>query len=441
MSRPASASLPRIILLGGGFGGLAAARGLARCRAEVLLIDRSNHHLFQPLLYQVATAGLGATDVAQPIRSILARQRNVSVHMTEATSIDLAARSVTVAGHGEPLAWDRLVVALGVETDYFGNDRWAPHAPGLKTLGDAARIRSRVLRAYERAENIDDERDRARLMTSVVIGGGPTGVEMAGALIELARVALRRDFRRIDPGQARVVLVEAAPRLLGAFDDRLADRTAGALRAMGVEVRLGTRVTDLRAGAVELGAETIEAATIVWAAGVRAPAITRTLGVPLDRAGRVIVAPDGSIPGHPSAFAIGDIAAFTDGSGTLVPGLAQGAMQAGRHVARLIAAELPGPPRDPAERAAFVYRDKGLMATIGRKRAVVQTRRLRFDGFFAWLAWLLIHLVFLVDLRSRIAVFTQWIWAYVSFRPGARLIVAPPEEPPPSAGEETSRRT
>ncbi len=402
---------------------MAVCRALRRAEAEIVLVDRQNHHVFQPLLYQVATAGLGATDIAQPIRSILSRQRNVKVHMAEVSAIDLAARRVKVHEHMDAHNYDYLVIALGVETDYFGHDEWARHAPGLKTLHDAARIRANVLHAYERAENTSDEQERRRLMTTIIIGAGPTGVEMAGALVELARFTLRKDFHHIDPTDARVVLLEGGPRVLPSFCEEISEKAERTLRGMGVEVHTRAQVVSIAKGPViEFGDERLEAANAVWAAGVRAPTITESLGVELDKSGRIVVGPDGSIPDHPEAFVIGDIACWKDANGLLVPGLAQGATQAGRHVGRILAKEVSNESRSPSARPAFTYHDKGIMATIGRSKAVVQTKHLRFAGFFAWLVWLLVHLLVLVDLRSKLAVFVQWMFAYLTFRPGARLI-------------------
>lgn len=413
----------RITVLGGGFGGLAVCRALKRADAEVVLVDRQNHHVFQPLLYQVATAGLGATDIAQPVRSILSKQRNVKVHMAEVTAIDLAAKQVRVSEHDEAHDYDYLVIALGVETNYFGHDEWAKHAPGLKTLNDATRIRARILHAFEQAENTADETERKRLLTTVIIGAGPTGVEMAGALVELARFALRKDFHHINPADARVVLLEGGGRVLPAFCEEISQKAQCMLRDMGVEVHTEAQVNNIANGpVVEFGDDRIEAANAIWAAGIRAPTFTGTLGVELDNSGRIIVGPDGSLPGYPEVFAIGDIACWTDANGILVPGLAQGATQAGRHVGRILAKEISDGPLAPDDRPKFRYYDKGIMATIGRSKAVVQTKHLRFGGFFAWVAWLVIHILFLVDLRSKLAVIVQWMFAYITFRPGARLI-------------------
>ena len=413
----------RITVLGGGFGGLAVCRALRGADAEIVLVDRQNHHLFQPLLYQVATAGLGATDIAQPIRSILSKQRNVKVHMAQVTAIDLAAKQVKVSEHEDSHDYDYLVIALGVETNYFGHNEWAHHAPGLKTLHDAARIRARVLHAFEQAENTADEVERKRLLTTVIIGAGPTGVEMAGALIELARFALRKDFHHINPADARVILLEGGERVLPSFCEEISEKAERMLRGMGVEVHTDALVNNISNGpVVEFGNERIEAANAVWAAGICAPAITSTLGVELDKSGRIVVISDGSIPDHPEAFAIGDIACLTDGNGLLVPGLAQGAMQAGKHVGGILEKEIKVGPQASNDRPKFRYYDKGIMATIGRSKAVVQTKHLRLGGFIAWVAWLLIHILSLVDLRSKLAVMVQWMFAYITFRPGARLI-------------------
>jgi NADH dehydrogenase len=416
----------RVVVLGGGFGGVAVCRGLRGYPGEVVLLDRENHHLFQPLLYQVATAGLAGTDIAQPLRSIFRGEPNVRVLLGTAESIDLARRRVLVRELTEPLAYDHLVIALGVETGWFGHPEWAQHALGLKTLRDAGLVRARLLDSLERAECAPDPAARARLMTAVIVGGGPTGVEVAGACRELARFALRGDFRAIRPAEARVVLVEAGERLLPAFSPRLSEKARASLVELGVEVRLRAAVTAMGPARVELGAEHIEAATLVWAAGVQAPAITRTLGLPLDRAGRIRVEPDLSLPGHPEVFAIGDIASVLDAAGKPVPGVAPAAMQAGRFVAGLIAAA--GETRE-ASRPAFRYRDRGAMATIGRSRAVFQRGPIELSGLVAWLGWLLVHLLFLIDLRSRLAVLLQWAYAYCRYRPGARVYSRPEGSP------------
>lgn len=441
-----SGETPRVLVLGGGFAGLAAVRALSGAACNVVLVDRQNHHLFQPLLYQVATAGLSGSDIAQPLRSILADQANAQVHRATVTRIDLSAGVVYFAEDPRPLDFDYLVLALGMVTNWFGKPEWAQHAMGLKSLHDAYRIRDRMLHAAELAENeFDDEAKRATLLTTVVVGGGPTGVEMAGALAELGRREIEAEFRVVRANQLRVVLVSADERPLSTFDPKLSRRTLEDLRALGVEVRLGTMVRGLEPASggtspddpaegttdVRLDGETIRAHTVVWAAGVRAPALIAGLGVPTDRAGRVVVEPDCSVPGHPNVFAVGDVAAMRHGAG-FVPGVAQGAMQSGAFVGRLIRDRVtqPGGAATRRARPAFTYRDRGSMATIGRARAVAEIGKLRLGGTAAWLLWLFIHVMFLVDLRSRSTVLLKWIWAYVFFRPSNRVVAAEPTELP-----------
>ncbi len=412
----------RVVVLGGGFGGLECARSLKDPLFQVTLVDRQNHHLFQPLLYQVATAGLSAPEIAQPIRMLVRDQENVRVLMEEVTGIDLAARRVTLKQ--QSLDYDYLILALGVRTGYFGNDGWAAHAPGLKSLDDATRIRSEVLRAFERAEAATDPDERARLMTLVVVGGGPTGVEMAGALAELSRKVLAEDFRHIRPEEARIFLIEAAPRLLTMFAEDLSEYARQRLEKMGVTVRLGTMVRSIRHGQVELDGETVAAGNVIWAAGVEGLPLIRALGLPQDRAGRLLVEADLSLPGHPEVFAVGDMASLTDRNGVLVPGVAPAASQMGKHAARVIEAELYHRERfsGAQERPAFAYLDKGSMATIGRSSAVAAAFGMKFRGFTAWLMWLFIHLLFLVGFRNRVAVFLQWVYSYLTWRRGARII-------------------
>jgi NADH dehydrogenase len=418
---------PRVLILGAGFAGLACAKALRRFPGEVTLVDRTNHHLFQPLLYQVASAGLSGSDVAQPIRSILRRQANLRVHMASVTAIDLAARTATIDFQGRTLPFDYLVIALGVASNYFGHDEWAPHALGLKSLADAYAIRARLLAAYERAENLPHEPDEQRVqLTTIVIGGGPTGVEMAGACVELARRVARPEYRVANLAAARVVLIDAGDRLLSTFDESLSHKARADLERMGVEVLLNTRVGEITARTVATtDGRRIDAATIVWAAGVAPAPLVRTLGgqgLPLDRSGRIIVGPDCSPAGFPHVFAAGDISSCTDGAGVKVPGLAQGAMQMGRHAARVILADHAGQRADAGH---VVYRDKGEMATIGRSRAVADVRGFRTTGFVAWVVWLSVHLVFLIDLRSKISVMLKWIAAYAFYRPAGRLLDAP----------------
>ncbi len=411
--------LPHIVVLGAGFGGLTFAKEFPTHLARVTVVDKQNHHLFQPLLYQVATAGLAAPDIAQPIRSILRDKPNLVVLMAEVQAVDLARHEVRLTDG--VLSYDYLVIALGGQTGYFGRDEWSEFAPGLKTLDDAQRLRRNMLLAYERAERETDAQRRRELMTTVVIGGGPTGVELAGTFAELARTVLYRDFDHIDPRQARIILVEGGDRVLGAFDPELSASAKRQLEGLGVEVRLNTRVSAIRSGEVDFGGETVRAGNIVWAAGVAASPVTKTLGVELDRAGRIKVAPDLSVPGHPRVFAVGDIAALTDRNGRVVPGVCQGGMQGGAHVAKLIARELRG--GDPAGREAFAYHDKGSMATIGRSRAIAEIGKLHLSGLAAWAAWLALHLFFLIGFRNRMSVLLHWTYSYFSYKRGARIIL------------------
>jgi NADH dehydrogenase len=406
---------PHVVIVGAGFGGLAAARALADAPVRVTIVDRSNHHLFQPLLYQVAMAALSPAEIAVPIRAVFRDDRNVTVLMAEVVSFDLDHGTLAL-DDGTTLAWDHLVVAAGAETNYYGHPEWSLHAPGLKSIEDAIEIRRRVLVALERAESAEDEALRRQLLTFVVIGGGPTGLELAGAIAELARPIAASDFRRIDASWIKVVLIEAGERLLAAFDPRLSEKAADSLAEIGVQVRTSARVTNIDARGVWLGDELIPSSSILWTAGVRASGLAARLGVPLDRAGRVVVGDDCALPGHPRVFAIGDIACFGTPTGPL-PGVSPVAMQQGRHVARTIARDLRGEPREP-----FRYVDKGSMATIGRTRAVAQVGRLRLSGLVAWLAWLFVHLWYLIDRRNRLSVFLDWCWSYLTFRHGARLI-------------------
>jgi NADH:ubiquinone reductase (H+-translocating) len=405
-----------VVVLGGGFAGLSVCRELDDPRIRITLVDRQNHHLFQPLLYQVATAGLAAPDIAQPLRHILHDQENVTTLMTEVRSIDGAARRVeTTQG---VLTYDYLVIALGARTGYFGRNEWEKHAPGLKTLDEATRLRREMLLAFERAETTNDEAERARLLSFVIVGGGPTGVEMAGAIAELARRVLVDDFRRIDPTRAHVHLVEAAPRLLLMFPEQQSEYTKRRLERMGVTVHVNSPVKEVGQGFVVAGNQRIEASVIMWAAGVEGSPVAKTLmGAPLDRGGRLQVAPDLSVPGYTEIFAAGDLVSLTDAKGVRVPGVAPAANQMGRHIARQIKADLAGKERTP-----FVYTDKGTMATIGRSAAVAMVKKLRINGWFAWLMWLVVHLFFLVGMRNRIIIFLQWAWAYISWQRGARII-------------------
>jgi NADH dehydrogenase len=407
---------PRIVIVGAGFGGLAVAAGLRPVPADVTLIDRQNHHLFQPLLYQVATAGLSPADIAWPVRHLVHRQSNTRVLMGEVTAVD-PARKVVMLGDG-PVAYDILVLATGARHGYFGHDEWAAHAPGLKTLDDATTIRRRILLAFERAEMASDPAQAARLLTIAIVGGGPTGVELAGAVAELSRRALARDFRVIDPRQTRVVLVEAGSRLLANFPETLSRYAERALAGLGVEVRLGAAVTECSEAGVRIGSELIAAATIVWAAGVSASPAARWLGVAGDRAGRVPASPDLRAPGHEDIYVIGDTALAMNPDGQPLPGIAPVAKQQGAYVARALAARIAGSAAPPP----FEYRDRGLLATIGRKAAVIAFGRIRLRGWFAWWLWGAAHVYFLVSLRNRIIVVTQWLWSYLVFERGARLI-------------------
>lgn len=410
------AGLPRVVVVGGGFAGLAAVKALAGAPVEVVVVDRHNHHVFQPLLYQVATAGLSPADIAAPIRWILRRQANVRVLLDEVVRVHPDARRLDLAASGA-LTYDHLVVATGVTHAYFGRDDWAAHAPGLKTLDDAVAIRRRVLVAFEKAERETDPARQRELLTFVVIGGGPTGVEMAGAIAEIARQALADEFDAVAPRTARVLLLEGGPTILPAYVDRLRASAREALTALGVDVRESTRVTDVGDGVVRAGTEAIVAGTIVWAAGVQASPIGRQLGAEVDGSGRVRVAADLSVPAHPEVFVVGDLMALAGADGAPVPGVAQAAMQSGRRAAANILARLQGRPPAP-----FTYRDLGNMATIGRAHAVADLGWVRLTGYLAWLAWLFLHLLFLVGFKNRMVVLVQWLVAYVTRQRGVRLI-------------------
>jgi NADH:ubiquinone reductase (H+-translocating) len=410
---------PRVVIIGGGFGGLYAARELASEPVDVTLIDRRNHHLFQPLLYQVATAALSPADIASPIRSILRRQANVEMMMGEVEDICTPEQYV-VLGNGTRIRYDYLVLASGAVDQYFGHPEWAELAPGLKSIDDAVEIRRRFLLGFEAAELEPDPDARCALLTTVVIGAGPTGVELAGAMAEMARHSLARDFRRIDPGNARIILLEGADRVLPAYPPSLSRKAEQALRKRGVDVRTNSIVTRIEADAVYVGEERIAARNVVWAAGVAASPLGRKLGVPLDRMGRVIVEPDLSIPGHPEVFVVGDLAMLEGKNGEPLPGLAPVAMQQGRTAARNILLLKEGRAPEP-----FRYRDKGSMATIGRGAAIAQLGWLRLSGFVAWLAWIFVHVFYLVGFRNRIAVLLEWGYAYLTWQRGARLITGP----------------
>lgn len=410
-----NASLPVIVIIGGGFGGLAAAKALHGKPVQVILIDRSNHHLFQPLLYQVATAGLSPADIAQPIRAILRDQENVRVVLDEVREIQPETRTVITPDLS--FTYDHLIVAAGARHHYFGHDDWEPLAPGLKNLEDGLEIRRRILLAFELAEKARSEEERRQAMTFVVVGAGPTGVEMAGAISELARFTLRRDFRHIDPAKTRVILVEAGPRVLPTFSAKSSASALRQLERLKVEVRLNSAVTRLADGEVDIDQKVIPARTVIWAAGNAASPLAAMLGAETDRQGRIRVNPDLTVPGHPEIQAIGDMAATTFDRGKPVPGVSPAAMQAGRHAAENILRQLRG--EKPLD---WHYFDKGSLATIGRNRAVAEIGRLRFGGLLAWITWVFIHLIFLVGFRNRAAVFLQWTWAYFTFVKGARLI-------------------
>lgn len=425
----------QVVIVGGGFAGLEAAKALDGAAVDVTLVDRANYHLFQPLLYQVAMAGLSPAEIASPIRGILAEQKNVRVMMGEVDRVDLAGQRVHVGD--DVLAYDWLIVAVGAQTSYFGHDDWEKHAPGLKRIEDALEIRRRVLLAFERAEREPEARERRKLLTFVVIGGGPTGVELAGAIAELSRFVLGKDFRSIDPREAKVILVEAGSRILPSFSAPLAQSAVEQLQELGAEIRTGGRVVTIDERGVELEKgpdaedlpglgvgrerERIGSATVVWAAGVKAQGLAQALGVPTDRQGRVVVGQDCTLPGYPEVFAIGDMARFEE-KGNVLPGVSPVAMQQARYVAKIIRWELESegrPPRDP-----FSYFDKGSMATIGRSRAIAEARGIKMRGFIAWLAWLFIHIWYLIGFRNRLVVLLNWTWSYLSYKRGARLITS-----------------
>ncbi|HET8796505.1 MAG TPA: NAD(P)/FAD-dependent oxidoreductase [Thermoanaerobaculia bacterium] len=409
--------MPHVVIVGGGFAGLYTARGLKNVPVDVTIVDRHNYHLFQPLLYQVATAALNPSDIAAPIRSILRRQKNVSVLLGEAVSVDTAGKSLRLAD-GASLSYDWLVVATGATHSYFNHPEWERDAPGLKTIDDALEIRRRVLLAFEAAERETDRAAQQALLTFVVIGAGPTGVELAGALSEIARQTMVRDFRRIDPESARVILVEGKERVLPVYPPDLSESATRQLERLGVEVITNAIVTDVNAREVRVGDRVIPARTVLWGAGVQASPLATTFGAPLDRAGRVLVTPQLTIPGRDDVFVIGDLAALQQPDGSFVPGVAPAAIQEGQHTARNLERAAAGQPL-----RAFRYKDKGSLATIGRAAAVADFGgKKKFGGFFAWLAWLVIHIFFLIGFRNRFLVITQWAWAYVTYQRGARLI-------------------
>jgi len=412
------------VVIGGGFGGLSAAKVLRHERLRVTLLDRHNYHLFQPLLYQVATATLSPGDIASPIRWIFRRAANVRVLLAEAEAVDLAARQVRLAD-GASIGYDYLIVATGSSHSYFGHDEWARSAPGLKTLEDALEIRRRILLAFERAERETDPARRRELLTFVLIGGGPTGVELAGTLAEIARQTLRDEFRSIDTRQARIVLVEAGETILPSFPAKLRDAARSSLERLGIEVLERTRVTAVDDHGVMLGADRLGAGTVLWAAGVTASPLVRSLGVPLDRAGRAIVEPDLSLPGHPEVFVVGDAAAFLHQGGTPLPGVAQVAIQQAAHAAHTIANRERGLPPAP-----FVFHDKGSMAIVGRRSGLTDLGWIAFSGTLGWLAWLFLHIFMLIGFRNRLAVLLQWAVAYFTYQRSVRLITY---QPPPSS--------
>jgi NADH:ubiquinone reductase (H+-translocating) len=408
---------PHVVIIGGGFGGLSAARALKHMPVRVTLIDRRNHHVFQPLLYQVATAGLSPGDIASPIRWILRRQRNLNVLMTEALSVDVPNhRIITTIG---AIEYDYVIIATGSTHAYFGHDDWRPVAPGLKELDDALLIRRHLLTAFERAEATTDDAERRRLLTFVVVGGGPTGVELAGALAEIAKHAFKHEFKTIDPRSARIILLEGGPDILVTFPRELRERAVRDLRGLGVEVRTSALVTGLRPQHVQVGNEIIEAGSVLWAAGVQASPLGHSLGAPLDRAGRVIVQPDLTIPGHPEVFVAGDLAAYTHDGGKLLPGVAQVAIQEAAHAAKMIGRDMH---LRPQPRVPFKYFDFGNLATIGRAKAIADLGWIRLSGSVAWLFWLFVHIMKLTGFRNRVLVFTQWAWAYFTYQRSVRLI-------------------
>jgi NADH:ubiquinone reductase (H+-translocating) len=405
----------RVVIVGGGFGGLYAARALKGKNVQVTIVDRRNHHLFQPLLYQVATAALSPGDIAYPIRAVLRKQSNARVLLAEAASVDLTNHCLVLKDGSVP--YDYLILATGARHAYFGHEEWEESAPGLKSLEDALEIRRRILLAFERAERESDEHHRRALLTFVIVGAGPTGVELAGAIAEISRQVMVSDFRAIDPRDARVVLVEAGDRILSTFPVKLSEAAEASLKRLGVDILRNKRVTSIELGRVKLGSETIESETVLWAAGVTASPLAQSLGVPLDRVGRVRVEPDLTVPGHPEVMVIGDLALLIDQSGNPLPGVCPVAIQQGRHAARNILRVIQGLPTE-----VFHYRDKGNLATIGRAQAIADLGRLQISGIWAWLAWLFVHVFFLIGFRNRFVVIFEWAWAYFTYQRGARLI-------------------
>ena len=442
---------PHVVVLGAGFAGLNFVKSFRgdKLGARITLIDRTNHHVFQPLLYQVAMAGLSAADIAEPIRTIFRYRRDVTALMDGVRGIDLAAREVKLTELS--VRYDYLVVAMGGLTSYFGHNEWAEHAPGLKTIEDALEVRRRILTSFERAESTGDMSERQKLMTIVVVGGGPTGVELAGSIAELCHQVFKSDFKRIDTRHSQILLLDGGDRVLGMYPQKLSAAAQRQLEELGVKVRLNERVVNVTADGVHLKTgEFIPTYNVLWGGGVVAHPITASMGVPLGAGGRIKVEKDLSIPGHPEAFAIGDLAAVMNDDGTPVPGVAPAAIQMGQHVAKLLTEELKAgggakrgaalPGAGAGARPAFKYRDKGSMATIGRNRAVAWVGRWQFSGFTAWLAWLLIHVMFLVGFRDKVSVMMEWAWAYLTYSRGARIVfggipqAGPPAPPPPTAG-------
>jgi NADH dehydrogenase len=419
---------PHVLIVGAGFGGLYAAKALKNAPVQITVIDRRNHHLFQPLLYQVATAGLSPGDIAYPIRGVLGGQQNVRVLLAEAVGVDLAARKVKLRD-GE-IPYDYLILAPGVRHAYFGHNDWEPWAPGLKTLEDALEIRRRILLAFEKAEREPDDTRRRELLTFVIVGGGPTGVELAGAIAEISRQVMVRDFRAIDPREARVLLVEGGRRVLPAYPEDLSAKAEAQLKRLGVEVWTAMLVTAVDASGIVVKEQKVPAATTLWAAGVEASPLARSLGVELDRAGRVNVQADLTIPGHPEVFVIGDLAALQDEDGQPLPGVAPVAIQQGRHAARSVLRACRGLSIEP-----FHYLDRGSLATIGRAAAVADFGWIKFSGFFAWLSWLFIHIFFLIGFRNRFIVMFEWAWAYFTYQRAARLITGNIDGRPSGPGE------
>jgi NADH:quinone reductase (non-electrogenic) len=415
---PAVSSMPHAVIIGAGFGGLSAATALARVPIRLTVIDERNYHLFQPLLYQVATAGLSPADIAAPIRGILARQKNTRVLLGRVVGIDVDRRAVVL--RDREIGYDYLVVATGARHAYFGHEEWAALAPSLKNIDDATHVRRKILTAFERAEDEPDEAERNRLMTFVIVGGGATGVEMAGAIAELSKVALAKDFRAIDTTMSRIILIEAGPRLLPAFAESLSAVAKASLEKLGVEVRLGRAVTQCDDGGVAVGEDRIACRTIIWAAGVKASPAAEWLAAAHDSAGRVLVEPDLTLPGHPEVFVIGDTALMRDAAGKPLPGVAPVAKQEGKYVAAVLAARI----HRTTEPRAFRYRDLGNLATIGRGYAIVDFGRFRLTGRVAWFVWGLAHIYFLIGFRSRLLVAMNWLWSYVTFQRGARLITS-----------------